>query len=62
MAIEQVSAGFGFCTAGLRPAFLNLVLKLRLQIQNQRRRPEASGTKDGAIAAVDDSAAELLAS
>ena len=33
------------CTAGLRPAFLNLVLRLRLQTQSQRRRPEASGTK-----------------
>ena len=38
------SEGAVFCTAGLRPAFLNFGLKLRLQMESQRRRPEASGT------------------
>ena len=49
--MRERNAGTGFCTAGLRPASLNLICpgvsikrqKLRLK---QLRRPEASGTKD----------------
>ena len=41
------------CTAGLRPAFSNFVLKLflklRWQMQSQRRRPEAGGTNRSCV-------------
>ena len=53
VAIEHVFAGFGYRTASLRPAPLTFHLQAQLQTKIQKRRPEASGTKDGAIAVVD---------